>query len=234
MQLAVQHASEEVFALSKRRIKFTKLNMAKFISHLDLLRAFTRAIKRADLPVVYSCGFNPHQKITFSLPLSVGVTSECEYVDIDFEDVVNNEEIKEKMNEALPPDMQVLCVSEPVINANDICAAEYKIKFYDAEFNEDILNSFINEEFLPVVKKTKKGEKEVNLKDYIKDFIICDLNEEFTEIKIILSAGGSENIKPSLFTEKLLSYASCGENAKVYIHRTQIFYMDKDNFKNFC
>ena len=208
--------------------------MAKFISHLDLLRAFTRAIKRADRPVVYSCGFNPHQKITFSLPLAVGVTSECEYVDIEFEDKVTDDEIKEKLDMALPPDMQVLKVSDPVISANDICAAEYIIKFYDTKLTEEILNNFMSEENLSVIKKTKKGEKEVNLKDYIKSFEICKLDKDLTEIKIVLSAGGSENIKPSLFTDKLLSNASESKDAKVYIHRTQIFYMDKENLKTFC
>ena len=86
---AEQPALEEVSVLSKRRLKFSKLNMAKYISHLDLLRCFTRSIMRAELPVKYSNGFNPHQKITFSLPLSIGVTSDSEFVDIDFEDGIN-------------------------------------------------------------------------------------------------------------------------------------------------
>jgi len=72
--------------LSKWRLKFSKKGMGKYISHLDLLRTFTRAIHRANLPVRYSQGFNPHQLITFSLPLALGVTSETEFVDIDFED----------------------------------------------------------------------------------------------------------------------------------------------------
>ena len=84
VQVAELQALEEVFALSKRRLKFSKTGMGKYISHLDLLRAFTRAITRAELPVRYTQGFNPHQIITFSLPLPIGVTSETEFVDIDF------------------------------------------------------------------------------------------------------------------------------------------------------
>ena len=96
--------------MSKRRLKFSKLNMAKYISHLDLLRCFTRSIMRAELPVKYSNGFNPHQKITFSLPLSIGVTSDSEFVDIDFEDGIKDSEIMERLNNNLPPDMRILNV----------------------------------------------------------------------------------------------------------------------------
>ena len=85
--------SEEVFALSKRRIRFSKQDMAKFISHLDLLRCFTRAIGRSGLPAVFTQGFNPHMKMTFALPLPVGVTSDCESVDITFEDCITDCEI---------------------------------------------------------------------------------------------------------------------------------------------
>jgi len=84
--------------MSKKRLKFSKTGMGKFISHLDLLRTFTRAIHRADLPVKYSQGFNPHQLITFSLPLPIGVTSETEFVDIDFEDTASDAQIMEKLN----------------------------------------------------------------------------------------------------------------------------------------
>ena len=68
---AERRVSGEVYALSKRRITFYKTGMGKYISHLDLLRCFTRTIQRSGLPVVYSQGFNPHQKITFSLPLQM-------------------------------------------------------------------------------------------------------------------------------------------------------------------
>ena len=85
--------------MSKRRVTFSKTGMGKYISHLDLLRCFTRAIQRSGMPVVYSQGFNPHQKMTFSLPLPIGVTSQCETVDIQFEDNVSDKEIFEKLSE---------------------------------------------------------------------------------------------------------------------------------------
>ena len=94
--------------MSKIRLKFSKMGMAKYISHLDLLRTFTRAIHRAELPVKYSQGFNPHQLITFSLPLSLGTTGESEFVDIDFEDGTDFLTVVKKLNECLPPDIKIL------------------------------------------------------------------------------------------------------------------------------
>ncbi|MBO5955258.1 MAG: DUF2344 domain-containing protein [Clostridia bacterium] len=113
--------------MSKWRLKFSKMGMGKYISHLDLLRTFTRAIHRANLPVRYSQGFNPHQLITFSLPLALGVTSETEFVDIDFEESATPKMIGEALNKTLPPDIKILRVSRPEAKANDIVSAEYII-----------------------------------------------------------------------------------------------------------
>lgn len=210
--------------MSKRRLKFSKTGMGKFISHLDLLRAFTRAITRAELPVKYSNGFNPHQIITFSLPLAVGVTSETEYVDIDFFDTASDEEIKEKLNDALPPDLRILDIKDVSAKANDICAAKYVISFLNQGFESGTLEKFFNQENIPVLKKTKKGEKEVNLKEFVREYKILSENESGAELEIILSAGGQANIKPALLTDKILEFVLADENAAVLIHRTEIFY----------
>lgn len=224
----------EVFALSKRRIKFAKLGLSKFISHLDLQRTFARAVMRSGLPVKYSNGFNPHQIMTFSLPLAVGVTSESEYVDIDFDESASNEEVEEKLKKALPPDIKLIKVSMPQVSANDICAAEYILKFCDICFEKEKLESFFEEKELPVIKKSKKGDKEVNLKDYIIDCEILELNKNSAKLKAVLSAGGSKNIKPSLLAEKLLSYMGEDLETIVYIHRTEIFYDNGKEMKTFC
>ena len=61
------------------RIKFEKREEVKYIGHLDTMRTFTRCIKRTELPIKFSSGFNPRVQLSFALPLAVGVTSECEY-----------------------------------------------------------------------------------------------------------------------------------------------------------
>ncbi len=219
--------------MSKHRIKFSKTGMAKYISHLDLLRCFTRSIMRAELPVKYSQGFNPHQKITFSLPLSIGVTSECEFVDIDFEDGITHEEILSKLDKSLPPDISVLKVDNIVKSANDIVSAEYRVSlFTDEEFDcEKQLRDFFGQGEVSIIKKTKKkGEVQVNLMDFVKSWSLPKNRHEKTkdgirtEFSLTLSAGGQSNLKPEIAVEALCGYlASCAKVMSYDIHRTNIY-----------
>ena len=221
--------------MSKRRFKFSKLGMGKYISHLDLLRTFTRAIHRAGLPVRYSQGFNPHQLITFSLPLPIGVTSETEFVDIDFEDTVSDDEIITALNRNLPPDIKILSASVPECKANDICAAEYIVKITAAgDFSAEKITEFFEKENITAVKKTKKGEKEVNLRDFIQKYEITAAKSGKTAINLTLSAGGAANIKPEIVISKLEEFLNIGEFESVDIHRAQIFYTKDGEIKNFC
>ncbi len=221
--------------MSKKRLKFSKLGMGKFISHLDLLRTFTRAIHRAELPVRYSQGFNPHQLITFSLPLPIGVTSETEFVDIDFEDTATDSEIMNRLNENLPPDIKILSVTVPTCKANDIVAARYMIDVEaKTDFDRSMTESFFAQENIPAIKKTKKGEKEVNLKEFIREWKIFNIDGKRAEFDIMLSAGGSANIKPDIMLAKLCEFLGNGEFEGYNIHRTEIFYDSGREIKNFC
>lgn len=221
--------------MSKKRLKFSKTGMGKFISHLDLLRTFTRAIHRAELPVRYSQGFNPHQLITFSLPLPIGVTSETEFVDIDFEDTATDEVIMTKLNENLPPDIKILSVSVPTCKANDIVAARYMIDIEaKCNFDRSETEKFFNQENIPATKKTKKGEKEVNLREFIREWEIIEIDGKTAELDVTLSAGGSANIKPDIMLAKLCEFLGNGEFEGYNIHRTEIFYDSGKEIKKFC
>lgn len=226
---------EEVFALSKMRLKFSKMGMGKYISHLDLLRTFTRAIHRAELPVRYSQGFNPHQLITFSLPLALGTTGEGEFVDIDFEDGTDSLAVVNGLNNCLPPDIRILGASEPQIKAKDIVSAEYIFDFIlDKPVPEEKINSFFEQKEIPAVKKTKKGEKEINLAEFIYEYSVVDLNTESLKLRAVLSAGGENNIKPGIVAEKLCEFIKNALPENVEIHRTKIFYSDGKKNKKFC
>ncbi|MBE7028439.1 MAG: DUF2344 domain-containing protein [Ruminococcaceae bacterium] len=217
--------------MSKRRIKFSKMGMAKYISHLDLLRCFTRSIMRSGLPVEYSQGFNPHQKMTFALPLPVGVTSECEYVDISFEDgKASDREIEQKLNDNLPPDIRVLSVGDIVCKASDIVCAEYFIKLHSEEeiMPEWIKNFFSLDEIIVMKKTKKKTEKPINIFEFIKAWEIIKVEEKTADIRIVLDAGGERNLKPdvvvSAFCERHQSI--CADEAE--IHRKEVFVKNTD------
>ncbi len=218
--------------MSKRRLKFSKTGMGKYISHLDLLRAFTRAITRAELPVKYTKGFNPHQIMTFSLPLPIGVTSETEFVDVDFEENAENSEIMEKLNKSLPPDIRILSVGELMENAADIISAKYKIEIVAPfEIDENRVREFFAKKEIPVMKKTKKGDKEVNLIEFIKSVDIEQINGNKINMAVVLSAGGAMNIKPDIMISAMEKDLKQGEFDEVYIHREKIFVGEDREFK---
>ena len=221
--------------MSKIRLKFKKTGMGKYISHLDLLRTFTRAIHRAGLPVRYSQGFNPHQLITFSLPLALGTTSETEFVDIDFEEGTDKLTVVKSLNQCLPPDIRIIEASDPVIKAKDIVSAEYIFVFMlDEAVSEAEINSFFEQNEITALKKTKRGEKEINLKDFIHSSKIVELTAKDARLEMVLSAGGENNIKPGIVAEKLCEFIQKARSENVEIHRTRIFCTDGKKIKNFC
>ncbi len=219
--------------MSKMRLKFSKLGMGKYISHLDLLRTFTRAIHRANLPVRYSQGFNPHQLITFSLPLALGTTGEAEFVDIDFEDGTDFVKVIKGLNECLPPDIRILEASVPVAKAKDIISAEYIFDIsLSGSVDENSIHNFFNQAEIPAVKKTKRGEKEINLKEYIYKYSLDEIKDNHLKLTAVISAGGESNLKPGILADKLCEFLQI-ECENTEIHRTKTFYFDGKKTKLF-
>lgn len=217
--------------MSKRRVTFSKTGMAKFISHLDLLRCFERAIMRSGLPVEYSQGFNPHQKMTFALPLPVGVTSECEVVDIFFEDgKVSDKEITQKLNENLPPDIRALKTGDICRKASDIVRAEYKIllRGTSAEDVKTIKKFFSQDEVIVIKKTKKKTEKPINIMQYIKSWSIVCVEDETIMLKVVLDAGGERNLKPDIVVAELCKMCEKISADEADIHRSEILCRTED------
>lgn len=221
--------------MSKYRIKFSKTGMGKFISHLDLLRAFNRTVTRAGLPVRYTQGFNPHQIMTFALPLSVGTESVTEFVDIDFEDGTDFDEILNGLNENFPQDLHAVSVTEPVYKAKDIFAAEYSVSIgADFSKSEKKVSDFFAQNEYMILKKSKKGEKEVNLMDFIYEAELLKESADRVDMRLVLAAGGEKNIKPDLVLGSLESSLKPLKFNSVYICRTNIFCKIQEKVENFC
>lgn len=194
--------------MNRYRIKFSKLGRIRFIGHLDLLKVFQRAIKRAKLPISYSEGFNPHQKVSFAIPLPLGMESICEYVDIRLEENLQENEILVKLNEQMPIGIEILNViklkEEDKNAASIISAGEYLVNLDKTinieEFNkkmEEILNlPEINIEKI-VKKRGKEVLKTVDIKDSIYKIEAIDENT----IKIFIATGSVKNLKPDILLE---------------------------------
>ena len=190
------------------RMSFEKTGMAKFISHLDTVRCITRAMKRADVPIWFTEGFNPHAFLTFAMPLSLGFESLCETVDFRLMEEVDLEELATRLNNALPVDITVKEIYVYETSPNDIRWAEYKIIFNnpDNKLLETAESTLSSNEII-VEKKAKQGRKkvakEVNIKEHIKSFELTEENGKLI-LNTVLSSGTSININPMLLIGALV------------------------------
>lgn len=158
----------------KVRIKYTKSEYLRFIGHLDVMRYFQKAVKRAGLDIAYSKGFSPHQLMSFAAPLALGVTSEGEYFDAEFNSLVSSKELVRRLNEQMAAEMEVkdaVLLPDNAKNAMSVVAAsDYIITILDtvpAEVKEQILSfapHLLEEERIEILKKTKKNEKIEDIK----------------------------------------------------------------------
>ncbi len=189
----------------KIRIKFRKQGSMKFVGHLDMMRYFQKAMRRADVKIRYSEGFSPHQIMSFAAPLGVGITSNGEYLDIE----ANEDDLKsitDRLNQVMVEGIEVLScrkLQDSSKNAMSIvCAADYTLEFREGyqpkdldEFFEKLLDFYAQEQIV-ITKKTKKGQKEMDLKP-----LIYQLRRNGEGIFMQVSTGSTDNIKPELVME---------------------------------
>ncbi len=217
------------------RIWFEKTGEAKYISHLDLMRCFTRAIRRAKIPLWYTEGFNPHPYMQFSLPLSLGMQSVCESVDIRIEGEMSDEEVLSKLKEAMPAGIAVKKIAQPKYDPKHIAFGDFYITFKDVQdmdrLNEIINNALASDELI-VEKLGKKGRhkvmKQINLSEHIRHSYVKK-NDKDIIVNLILPAGSTTNVNPSLFSDKIIGLY--GENIAVDILRNRLLLENMKEFK---
>lgn len=185
----------------KLRIRFTKSDVMIFIGHLDMMRYFQKAMRRAEIDIAYSQGFNPHQIMSFALPLGVGVYSDGEYLDIEANSVTSSADMCRRLNEVMVEGVTVKSVKMLSDNAGNamsmVAAADYIITFrkgHEPEgFSPEQFLEFCSQDSIIVTKQTKKNLREIDLKDYMYK---VEVREE--GIYLFIGAGSSNNIKPDL------------------------------------
>lgn len=238
MQAAEQTDSTEVSAMRAVRLNFSKTGRAIYISHLDINRMMTRAVRRAKLPMWYTEGFNPHPYLTFALPLSLGQSSDCEYMDIRIEGDITDSEIMDRLNAALPEGIKILSVAEPVHDAKEIEKALYFVKlvFTDSDVAKDFAEkakSLSEGEELIAEKRGKKGHrkvmKQINLIDYIYDMKISSA-DNIVNIQCVLAAGSTNNLNPTLLVETLEKQIG-SEHEMMYVVRRKLITKNNEVFK---
>ncbi len=195
----------------KIRIKFSKHGNMKFIGHLDIMRYFQKAIRRAEIDIVYSEGFSPHQKISFAAPLGVGLLSEGEYMDIEVHTSKPSQEMIKALNAVMAEGIEIISYKLLPENSKNamslVAAADYMLQFRETYKPEDFNSfqqtflEFINQPELRIIKKTKKGEHALDLKP-----LLYAAKVQGENIFLCISTGSSDNIKPELVMETYYHY----------------------------
>lgn len=159
--------------MRKMRVMYKKTGRAIYISHLDIMRTFQRALKRADVDVKHTEGFNPHPYISIALPLSLGYSGECEFLDMVVLDDMSCKEIVERLNKSLPDGIEAIKAYDGGRPVREIAYSEFEITFeYDSGVPADAaekIEEFLSLDEIVIIKKSKSGEKETNISPMIKN-----------------------------------------------------------------
>lgn len=199
------------------RIKFRKYGVMRFIGHLDIMRYFQKAMRRANIDIAYSEGFSPHQIMSFAAPLGVGITSDGEYLDIEAKSTKSTQESIAALNAVMVDGIEI---TQYVALRQDekkamtaVGAADYivyfknEIDFTQEELEEKIRIYYQERSNIEVTKQTKKSERVIDLKPLIyvfRPYVEKELGWQGFFLQ--LSAGSTDNIKPELVLQDFYQY----------------------------
>lgn len=220
----------------KLRMRFEKGDAVKFISHLDMLRVFERAMRRANLPVAFSQGFNPRPKVSFTPALSVGVTSSGEYMDIELSEEIDAQEMLYRLNRSLPKGLRVIeagyakDISLSALNCA-IYLVDVIIQDTSKQAIDRALRVLLGKKEILLEKKSKSKTKLINIAPLIYNICIVENIDDKVKFSMELAIGQQGSTSPQQVIaelEKILSK----EIIMKKVHRRELF-LKKDEEKLF-
>jgi radical SAM-linked protein len=197
------------------RMEFEKTGCLRFISHLDLVRLFQRAMRRAGIPVAYSKGFNPHARISLGPALALGISSTREYMDVELDEDIEPGQMLDRLNKCLPEGVKIskaklmpegAAALTAVINASLYSIqAGYKPQGGDIE---ERIKSFFEADHVYIDKIDKKKRvKKVDIVPMILDVKKAEAKAGNIEMVVMLETGSSRNLKPGDMLKALADFA---------------------------
>ncbi|MBQ2840634.1 MAG: DUF2344 domain-containing protein [Oscillospiraceae bacterium] len=194
--------------MRKVRVMYEKKGRAVYISHLDIMRTFQRVLTRAGIAVKHTEGFNPHPYISIALPLSLGYTGECEFLDMVILDDMSNEEIVSRMNETMPEGIEVIRAYENARPVREIAYSQFEIRM---EYDDGVplgvikkLNDLFAREEVIIMKKSKRGESETNIAPMIHELSATERDGDII-INAVLAAGNT-SLNPEYIVRAIDKY----------------------------
>lgn len=232
------------YAMSKIRVKFSKFDQLKYISHLDMMRVFQRAIRRSGLNLKHSEGFNPHPLMSFSTAIGLGLETDGDYMDVEFLDEISPEAFIERVNTYLPLGLKM--VKGKYIEAGDKAimaqirwgsyAMEIKNmdKVAQEKLSKAIENFLMRDEIIHESEKKKKHKmvlRQVNVREMIGKIDVLMSGEDYMILKFFIRTGSEGNIKPELVMDLLEKYEDVKLEAEnITIKRIEL-YVEKEEIQ---
>lgn len=230
----------------KARIKFRKYGMMRFIGHLDVMRFFQKAMRRAGIPIAFTGGYSPHMIMSFAQPLGVGITSDGEYLDIELREAIDSEEAIRRLNEVMVEGIDVVDFcripdDKKSSGMTIVAAAEYRAVLLESAKSADItkpfpdswqmkLEEFMKRENIVVLKSTKRSEKEVDIKPMI--YQMCLKKDG---ICLFLAAGSEQNLKPDLVIGAFLKFINEEpDSISFHYHRVDVYARQPEGTEHVC
>lgn len=214
----------------KIRIKFRKYGSLRFIGHLDVMRFFQKVMRRAQIPIAFTAGYNPHMIMSFASPLGIGLTSDGEYFDIELAGSISSAEAVQRMNAVTVEGIEVvsfrqIAEEKKMTGMAIVAAADYLAGFRQEEgsgFPDSFRNQidpFLRQEEIIVRKKTKRSEQDLNIRP-----LIYQMELRENGIFLRLAAGSAQNLKPELVVAALCDFAGIEERMGAFTwHRLEMY-----------
>ena len=202
----------------KLRMRFGKEGIVKFIGHLDIMRYFQKAFRRANVDITYSQGYHPHPCLSFASPLGVGLESRGEYLDMEVNSFDDLEAMKNAVNAQMVEGIVVYSIRHLPDQAKKMAPCE-------AKQLKAAVESFMSRPEIRVIKKTKKSEREIDIRPLIYKMVV----EENGKIFMQVAAGSATNLKPELVMQTLCRLENLEENDYAWLVTRCDMYADKGN-----
>lgn len=220
-------------------MEFSKTGTICYTSHLDVMRLFKRCFKRAGIALAYSQGFNPHPKMGFAQPLSLGYEALQEYIEFETSEQRDPQELLEAMRGVMPEGIDLLACTRQEKERKSLsaltCAARYEVYIPSDAAPDDcerLAEAYLAQERIVTLKKQKKKKelKEVDIKPMIRQFTAASAEEGGMVLTMLLDQGSTSNLSPELVISTFLSFAGIGtDRSEIGVTRTRLLF-EKDPF----
>jgi len=225
-------------------LQYSKEEEARFLSHLDLMTAMERAFRRAQLPLAFSEGFNPHPRISYASALAVGVTSEGEFLDLELEEDLAADEVLKRLQNFLPQGLKVLAIvpvtkrKESLMAIINMARYHVDIPLLQALHQQDVdkmINDALSTATWIILRQGKKGVREVDIRPgvyrvqgRIENMVVDKIAKNKLIIEMDVQTGSSGNVKPEEVLEMLKTLSSFPWEANRRVHRLGLFIREED------